>query len=106
MRELFDLLKRFDRNVSWGADDARFEFETASSYLTPRFQDIELERFDNMLLVTDPAPLVDYVYSMSPPFVPAASRKTEFYNFVVRELEALGPIRITREMSIVAATRS
>ncbi len=59
-----------------------------------------------MLLVTDPAPFVDYVYSMSPPFVPAASRKTEFYNVVVRELEALGPIRITREMSIVAATRS
>jgi len=24
MREVFDLLKRFDRNVSWGADEARF----------------------------------------------------------------------------------
>jgi SAM-dependent methyltransferase len=103
MREVIDLLRRFDPNVSWGADETRFEFETAPSYLRPRFQDIELERFDNTLLVTEPAPLVDYVYSMSPPLVPAASRKTEFYNFVVRELEQQGPIRITRDMGIVAA---
>jgi ubiquinone/menaquinone biosynthesis C-methylase UbiE len=106
MREVFEFLKRFDPNVTWSADETRFEFETAARYLKPRFQDIDLERFDNMLLVTEPAPLVDYVYSLSPPFVPAASRKTEFYNFVVRELEELGPMKITRDMGIVAATRS
>ncbi len=105
MREIFDLLTRFDPNIAWDVDEVRFEFKTAPSYLSPRFQEIELEGFDNMLLVTEPAPLVDYVYSLSPPFVLAASRKTEFYNFVVRELEGLGPIRITRDLGIVAATR-
>lgn len=62
--------------------------------------------FYNMLRVTEPAPLVDYVYSMSPPFVPAASRRTEFHDFVVRELEEQGRIGITRDMGVVAATRS
>ncbi len=105
MRELFDLLTRFDPNITWGIDEMRFEFETAPTYLRPCFQDIELERFDNMLLVTEPAPLVDYVYSMSPPFVPAASRKAEFSAFLVRELEDRGPLKITRDLGIVAATR-
>ncbi len=106
MREVFDLLKRFDPSVPWGGDETRFEFETAPGYLRPRFQNIELEHFENMLLISEPAPLVDYVYSMSPPFVPAASRKTEFHYFVVREFEERGPMRITKDMGIVAAMRS
>ena len=70
-----------------------------------RFKDIVLERFNNTLLVTEPTPLVEYVYSMSPPLVPAVSRKTEFYTFVVRELEEKGPIKITRDMGITTATK-
>ena len=106
MREVFDILRRFDPTITWDANETRFEFETAPSYLRARFKEIEVERFDNMLRVTEPAPLVDYVYSLSPPVVPLASRKTEFHKFVVRELEERGPIRITKDMGLVAATRS
>lgn len=65
MKEITDLVKGFHKQITLSADRLyeRFGLENGQSLLAPYFTNIELRRYEDSLLVTQPEPLIEYVLS-------------------------------------------
>lgn len=109
MQELYELLERFETLPERRRREAPirvgFGLETARDYLAPWFRDAEIHLREDGLVVTEAAPLVAYVYSMSPPWAPAPERRGAFTQFIQMELNRTGAIRMTKATGIITATR-
>jgi ubiquinone/menaquinone biosynthesis C-methylase UbiE len=89
LRELDTLEKRFDPTI----DDINtpstrsFTLENGAQQLTPWFSDISMSRYPDALLVTQVAPLVDYVLST---VKMDQQRREELAEFLAQEMKAQG----------------
>jgi len=63
MRELDDLMARLGRR-GFGRESARFGLENGAAQLGEAFAEVELRRWEDALVVTEPEPVVAYVRSM------------------------------------------
>ncbi len=107
LQELGALLHRFDPSLLAGhAVNRPFDLDTGRDRLAPRFVDVRTYRYEDTLVVTEVKPLLDYVFSMSPPYAPRSERRAEFAQFVGEELASTGPIRISKEVGMLAAVRA
>ena len=105
MPELLDMLQRFDpqADFGWGlqAHDL-FGLEDGDA-LTHYFVRVNIHRYADALVVTEAAPLVDYVLSTTVSAV-VASHRPKLHQFVEQEL-AHGPIHISKDAGLFEALR-
>ena len=107
MREIGDLLRRFDPSLPyWGGRTMEiFSLENSAEQLRPFFAPIELRRYPDGLRITEAEPLVAYVCSMMTDAVPAGDQIERFSAFVQRELDAHGAIAVSKDAGVFIAER-
>jgi SAM-dependent methyltransferase len=106
LRELGELVNRFDPNLAawgWRSPDS-FLLESGAAQLEPRFRQVELRRYEDSLIITESAPLVDYLLSSR--MKPLIETPKRFSEFIERELEKCGgTLHVTKESGIFTALR-
>jgi ubiquinone/menaquinone biosynthesis C-methylase UbiE len=85
MLELHQLLHEFDPAIPLSPWRLGFSLENGAELLAPYFGQIELRRFSSSLRVTEVAPLVAYVMSMS---MAAGAKEADFTAFAAAKLQA------------------
>lgn len=109
MPELGDLLTEFDPALhrAWeqGKELHQFDFDNGQTLLKPWFDEIQVIRYPDRLLVTDPEPLAAYVLSMSS-LVPALSgHEDQFRRFVEHRVSESRPFHISKDTGMFSAIR-
>jgi SAM-dependent methyltransferase len=108
LRELHELITQFDPTL-WGADSRRtinsFTLENGTAQLARHFADVKIARFDNVLVVTEVQPLVDYILSMVTVPEKIQQQTDDLAAFIAREMAPTGAIRITTEGGVFEAVR-
>jgi SAM-dependent methyltransferase len=109
MRELAELVRGFDPALEvWGSGDIAaeaFTLENGAARIAGRFADVTLHRYEDALVVTEPAALIEYVLSGRARL--EGGRREEFADYVERELKRRGgAFRITKETGLFEAVRA
>lgn len=105
LAELYDLHYRFDPSIDFGWGKRAhelFSIDTGSAELRPWFPSIEVRRYDDALIVTEVAPLVDYILSMATLEV-AAQCRADLTAFIEQAMQASGSIFITKDSGVFIA---
>ncbi|MBN1430003.1 MAG: methyltransferase domain-containing protein [Anaerolineae bacterium] len=98
LQEITDLVRRFDPQLAWWGirQSDSFVLENGAAQLARRFTDVTLHRYEDSLVVTEPAPLVAYIFSARPRMT--IDQQVEFSNFVSREFQRFnGEFYITKD---------
>jgi hypothetical protein len=108
MREFPMLLRQFDPALvkqfeEWQID---FSLETGQEILHPWFSEVTLSRYPDELLVTEPAPLVEYALSSVRLGVPEEQRSALLQFFASEIQRQGGAIRITKDSGMFVCRRS
>ncbi len=102
MRELYALMQRFDpaSTFGWrGQTHELFSLDNGQIELELIFQSVQVRRYEDALEVTEAAPLVDYIMSMSSS-EPARARRSDLHDFISRELAETGAIHIGKDSGL------
>ena len=106
MGELYELVQKFDTAVAadgWYLEPIGFSLENGGAELSEWFKSIELRRYTNALVVTEIAPLVDYILSTVRLGL-REYRRADLFEFIRQEMEANGgAIRITIDSGMFIA---
>jgi ubiquinone/menaquinone biosynthesis C-methylase UbiE len=106
LRELADLLSKFDANLSareWQSPET-FLLENGAAQLSPWFAQVALRRYEDSLNVTEAAPMVDYL--LSGKMETALQNHELLAGFIERELESRGgTIHVTKDSGLFEAIR-
>jgi SAM-dependent methyltransferase len=88
--EIAELVSRFDSQLSWwGAGFTEsFTLERGGNELARWFSDVTMRRYDDALVVTEPAALLDYILSGRVNLT--VDQQPTFAKFVAAEFERLG----------------
>lgn len=121
MRELSDLVRKFAATTGFTSADAGtpveerlgFRLEDGGAELSSLFPVVRLERYEDALVVSEAAPLVDYILSGAglggwehmPSNPTAGEARARLLEFVERELAASGAVRITKDTGLFIARR-
>ncbi len=111
MRELDDLGRRLAPDDYPEARDSRqalgFNLEQGGEELARVFTRVELRRYDDGLVVTEAAPLVDYLLSMGGMAgrrgLPRGAARARLIAAVREEIERAGAIRVTKSTGLFIA---
>ena len=109
LRELGELVRRFDANLTYGTWENPFTLENGLDQVAEWFSQVKAHRYEDDLVVTEAEPLIAYVLSSTsiseakPAFV--GNRLAEFIRFVEQELTQYGAIHITKDSGIFEAHR-
>jgi ubiquinone/menaquinone biosynthesis C-methylase UbiE len=108
MQELNDLAPDFLPHQSVGEVTSSFSLQNGAEQLRPFFPIIEIRRFDDSLLVTEAAPLVNYELSRLTLFEDKAQATEEQKQAFEKQVAALmqqqgGVIKITKEIGLFVA---
>lgn len=102
MVEMRNIISKFASNdittKSWNLTES-FQLENGYDQISKLFRDVELERYEDSLIVTEAAPLVDYLFSMP------GNTKEIFHDeklnqlvlFIESEIKKLKGIHITKD---------
>lgn len=63
LQELYELARWFDPNITFGGVQNPFDLDNGLAQLARWFEDVQIERFPDNLLVTEVAPLVAFILS-------------------------------------------
>lgn len=102
MKEMREIVSRFNSESittkSWDSTES-FQLENGLKQVSKWFKEVKLIRYNDSLVVTDPIPLIDYIFSM-----PGNTREifTDeklqlLINFLQEEIEETGGIYITKD---------
>jgi ubiquinone/menaquinone biosynthesis C-methylase UbiE len=107
MGELGELARTFDCSLTCASGEYSFSLENGAAQLGEWFEDIELYRYEDSLLVTEAEPLVGYILSSigNAQSVLVGDKLEELTTFVERELAKLGAIRIGKDVGLFKAQR-
>jgi ubiquinone/menaquinone biosynthesis C-methylase UbiE len=101
LRELWAWTARFAPQLKpWQVD---FTLEDGAAQLAPFFGAVELRRHEDALVITEAAPLVDYILSTQPSL--SEAQRAALSAAVERELAARGSIHITKDSGMFLAVR-
>ena len=87
------------------AQSDNFLLENAAAQLAPLFDEVQLQRLPNALVVAEAEPLVAYVRSLWGYREALAGREAAFAAFVASEIAANGPLRIAKEIGLLNGRR-
>lgn len=102
MKEMREIVSRFNSESittkSWDSTES-FQLENGLKQVSKWFKEVTLNRYNDSLVVTDPIPLIDYIFSM-----PGNTREIftdeklqQLTNFLQSEIEKTGGIYITKD---------
>jgi ubiquinone/menaquinone biosynthesis C-methylase UbiE len=105
MREMDELAARFFSIPRMTESAAKFGLESGEAYMRRAFSEVKLERYADSLVITEAAPLMDYICSMR-----VRSRVTDEQIAALRrqvedEIAAHGEIRMTKDSGLFIARR-
>jgi SAM-dependent methyltransferase len=105
LREMGDLVRVFDPGIDFGPEEYSFGLENGAAQLEQWFEDVELYRYEDSLVVTEADPLVAYVLSCfcNTDTLLAGGRSGGFAAFVERQLATSGAIHITKDVGLFVA---
>jgi ubiquinone/menaquinone biosynthesis C-methylase UbiE len=103
MKEMNELAARFFSLARMTDSTARFGLESGDAYMRAAFSDVKLERYPDSLVITEAAPLMDYICSMR-----VRSRVTDEQIAALRahvenEIATHGEIRMTKDSGLFIA---
>jgi SAM-dependent methyltransferase len=108
LREMDELVSRFDPvSPFWEGFSASesFTLENGGEQLADLFSDVTMERYPDVLNVTEAEPLTAYVLSGPAKAFLVGEKMIEFRRFVEREIAKKGSIRITKDSGMFKARR-
>lgn len=105
LAEIAELVKRFDANLQWwGVQMNAFTIENGAEQLLPWFQNIQVDRYEDALLVTESQALVDYLVSGR--LGVSIERLPDFTRFVQSEFnQRQGSFYITKASGLLSADK-
>jgi len=108
MRELAELVGGFDPALSaWGAGGfaaETFTLENGAAQISASFRDVALHRYEDALVVTESAPLIEYIFSGRIRL--DGEQRAALSKYVEREMKRRGgTFRITKDSGIFEAVR-
>ena len=110
LKELMDLVKEFDPKIVLSKVDFSNEFglETGMEELSKWFNNVEILRYEDSLVVTDIEPLVDYVLSTigNAKEILTDEKLESFRDFLNEKLDRDGSIFITKDTGVFIITNS
>lgn len=105
MQELDELGARFFSISRMTDSTARFGLESGERYMRSTFSEVTLERYPDSLVVTEAAPLMDYICSMRIRARVTDEQIAALRQHVEDEIAAHGEIRITKDSGLFIAQR-
>lgn len=108
MRELYTLAQRFAPllGIERGfAKKGMFALETGRDEISYWFDECTLALYEDALVVTDAAPLVEYLLSGSAQYMMTDPMITAFTQFLEAEIEPTGALLITKNSGLFKAIR-
>jgi len=105
MRELDQLAARFFSIPRMTDSTARFGLESGETYMRRAFSDVKLERYPDSLVVTEAAPLMEYICSMRVRSRISDEQIAAIRRHLENEIAAHGEIRITKDSGLFIARR-
>jgi len=105
LKEMDELAARFFSIARMTESTARFGLESGDAYMRAAFSEVKLERYADSLVITEAAPLMDYICSMR-----VRSRITDDQIAALRahvenEIAMHGEIRMTKDSGLFIARR-
>jgi ubiquinone/menaquinone biosynthesis C-methylase UbiE len=107
LREMFELQQRFDPQLEYwtGFSAARsFELDKGVSILSEFFPKVVLRRYEDALNVTEAEPLVAFMLSGFAKAIVVGERLDALREFVQREIDTHGAIRITKDPGMLISS--
>jgi ubiquinone/menaquinone biosynthesis C-methylase UbiE len=107
LQELDDIVRSFDPQlVAWtGRPPLTFRLETGAAELERWFENVELRRYPNALVVTEADPLVAFILSMAHAHDFDAARRAALHAHIEQQIAAHGPLHITKDTGVFIATK-
>ncbi|MBV7272916.1 methyltransferase domain-containing protein [Clostridiaceae bacterium UIB06] len=102
MKEMREIVSRFNsENIttkSWDSTES-FQLENGLKQVSKWFKEVRLNRYNDSLVVTDPIPLIDYIFSMpgNTKEIFTDKKLQQLINFLQKEIEETGGIYITKD---------
>lgn len=102
MVEMRDIVQEFAKEAvnsrTWNHTD-RFQLENGGEQISKWFEDVELKRYEDSLIITDSAPLIDYILSkpgnLKEIFI--GEKLNQFECYLKSQIEKEGGILITKD---------
>ena len=105
MREIDELAARFFSVPRMTEATARFGLESGEAYMRRAFGEVKLERYPDSLVVTEAAPLMDYICSMRVRSRVTDEQVADMRRHLENEIAARGEIRISKDTGMFIARR-
>ncbi|WP_411680826.1 MerR family transcriptional regulator [Clostridium thailandense] len=110
MKEMREIVSRFNsENIttkSWDSTES-FQLENGLKQVSKWFKEVRLNRYNDSLVVTDPIPLIDYIFSMpgNTKEIFTDKKLQQLINFLQKEIEETGGIYITKDTGFFQGKR-
>ena len=105
MREIDELAARFFSVPRMTESTVRFGLESGEAYMRRAFGEVKLERYPDSLVVTEAAPLMDYICSMRVRSRVSDEQLAALRRYLENEIAAHGEIRISKDTGMLIAHR-
>jgi SAM-dependent methyltransferase len=107
MQEIKTLVRMADPQATYSRADLSFRLENGGVLLEPLFSSVQLQRYEDALRVSEAAPLVDYILSMSDlrGISLEGSRLESFKKSIEQEIARQGAIHITKSACLFICRR-
>ena len=105
MREMDELATRFFAIPRMTESTARFGLESGEAYMRAAFSEVKLERYPDSLVITEAAPLMDYINSMRVRTRVTDEQIAALRQHVENEIKAHDEIRMTKDSGLFIARR-
>ena len=105
MREIDELAARFFSIPRMTEASARFGLESGEAYMRRAFSEVNLERYPDSLVVTEAAPLMEYICSMRVRSRVSDEQVAGLRRHLENEIAARGEIRISKDSGMFIARR-
>jgi ubiquinone/menaquinone biosynthesis C-methylase UbiE len=105
MKEMDELAARFFSIPRMTESIERFGLESGEAYMRAAFSDVKLERYPDSLVITEAAPLMDYICSMRVRCRIIDEQIAALRQHVENEIATHGEIRMTKDSGLFIAQR-
>lgn len=105
MKEMDELAARFFSIPRMTESTARFGLESGEAYMRGAFSEVKLERYPDSLVITEAAPLMDYICSMRVRTRVSDEQIAALRTHVENEIAKHGEIRMTKDSGLFIARR-
>ncbi|MDI6617772.1 MAG: methyltransferase domain-containing protein [Clostridiales bacterium] len=85
----------------------RFQLENGMEMINKFFKDAELKRYEDSLIVGEPGPIIDYIFSISGRIrrILTGEKLKNLYDFLANEIKRTGGIHITKDTGFFHARK-